>query len=56
MINVEAKFKTFEPIEEVKQPSKVQNKVIVQIAESLSDPTALKIQEAILDYGEEKKI
>ena len=38
----------------MKQPSKVQNKVVVQIAGSLSDPTAFKNQEAISDDGEEK--
>ena len=54
MINVEAKFKTFEPTEEVKQPSKVKNKVVIQIVDSLLDPAGLKHQEAIFDCEEKK--
>ena len=55
-MNVEAKFKSFEPTEEMKQPSKIQNKVVIQIAGSMPEPTTLKHQEAIVDDGEEKKI
>ena len=54
MINVEAKFKTFEPHQEVKQPSKVKNKVLIQIVDSLLDPAGLQHQEAILDCEEKK--